>query len=341
MGVPAYGVLVGRVSDRQLATPKKNHYEVRVEAAGQSYRIAVNVQSQDKSEVLYHVVDDFVNPLTAKLAALADGHHAVESKPDGLALDFTRQHLVSKADMATLPLSAPGTDNDLNDKIDKYVMDAMGSSKPRIYAFGSYFLDAGKRDPYFDFSPGQGIHDVHFNQGNSGSFKKDNGIFQDGALLFHFPDANRWSAIFLAFQTQDWVTDAKGNPVGAVQPDAPGPVVTAPPPSTPPATGERLRIVAIMANAKGDPEIESVTLINASPDDVKLDGWKLADRNQNQFPLSGSLAPGNAARITIAKPMELSNKGGAVSLLDPNGKIVDGVSYTKAQASKEGWTIVF
>jgi hypothetical protein len=43
MGIPAYGVLVGRVSVRQLATPKKNHYEVRVEAGGASFRIAVNV----------------------------------------------------------------------------------------------------------------------------------------------------------------------------------------------------------------------------------------------------------------------------------------------------------
>lgn len=338
MGIPAYGVLVGRVSDRQLATPKKNHYEVRVEAAGASYRIAVNVQSQDKSEVLYHVVDDFAHPMTAELAALADGRHPLEAKPGGLALDFTRQNLVTRAQMEALPLTAPGTDNDLNDKIDKYVTDAMSSAKPRIYAFGSYFLDAGKRDPYFDFKPGQGIHDVHFNQGNSGSFKKDNGIFQDGALLFHFPDANRWSAIFLAFQTQEWVTDAQGNPASAPKPpDVDAPVVTNPVP----VSGERLRIVAIMANAKGDPEIESVTLINTSPDDVQLDGWALADRNQNKFPLHGSLTAGNAQRITIAKPMELSNKGGAVSLVDPSGKIVDGVSYTKAQASKEGWTIVF
>ena len=339
MGIPAYGVLVGRVSDRQLATPKKNHYEVRVEAAGASYRIAVNVQSQDKSEVLYHVVDNFVHPLTAQLGALADGRHPLQSQPGGLALDFTRQNLVTRAQMEALPLSAPGTDNDLNDKIDKYVTDAMSSAAPRIYAFGSYFLDAGKPDPYFNFTPGQGIHDVHFNQGNSGSFKKDNGVFQDGALLFHFPATNRWSAIFLAFQTQDWVTDEKGNPASVIttKPDPDGPIVTTPVP----VSGERLRIVAIMANAKGDPEIESVTLINASPDDVKLDGWALADRNQNKFPLHGSLAAGNAQRITIAKPMELSNKGGAVSLVDPSGKIVDGVSYTKAQASKEGWTIVF
>ena len=337
MAIPDYGVLVGRVSDRQLATPKKNHYEVRVEAAGASYRIAVNVQSQDKSEVLYRVVDDFQHPMTAQLAALADGRHPLPSTPGGLALDFTREHLVARAEMEALPLSAPGTDNDLNDKIDKYVTNAMTSAAPRIYAFGSYFIDPGKRDPYFGFNPGQGIHDVHFNQGNSGAFKKDNGVFQDGALLFHFPDQNRWSAIFLAFQTQSWQTDAQGNPTTVVQPDDDGPIAV-----PPPAPGaERLRIVAIMANAKGDPEIESVTLINASPDDVSLDGWALSDRNQNKFPLKGKLAAGNASRITIAKPMELSNKGGAVSLLDPAGKIVDGVSYTKAQASQEGWTIVF
>jgi len=337
MGIPAYGVLVGRVSDRQLATPKKNHYEVRVEAGGASFRIAVNVQSQDKSEVLYHVVDDFQNPMTAALAALADGRHPITPAPGGLALDFTREHLVTLKEMEALPLSAPGTDNDLNDKIDRYVMNAMSSAAPRIYAFGSYFIDAGKRDPYFDFTPGQGIHDVHFNQGNSGSFQKDNGIFQDGALLFHFPDTNRWSAIFLAFQSQDWVTDEKGNPT-TVKKDEPGVVVTKP---VLPAVGERLRIVAIMANSKGSADIESVTVINTSPEDVTLDGWALADRNQHRFPLSGSLASGNAARITIAKPMELSNKGGAVSLVDPSGKIVDGVSYTKAQASQEGWTIVF
>ena len=41
MPVPGYGVLIGGISDRRLATPKKNHYEVRVEAAGASYRLAI------------------------------------------------------------------------------------------------------------------------------------------------------------------------------------------------------------------------------------------------------------------------------------------------------------
>ena len=84
MPVPGYGVLIGGISDRRLATPKKNHYEVRVEAAGASYRLAVNVQSADGSEVLYHIDEAFMNPLTTPLAALGDGHHALPSKAGGV-----------------------------------------------------------------------------------------------------------------------------------------------------------------------------------------------------------------------------------------------------------------
>src|SRR4051812_50208067 len=90
MPVPGYGVLIGGVSDRQLATPKKNHYEVRVEAAGQSYRIAVNVQSVDKSEVLYHIDEAFMHPFTTQLAALPDGHHTVPSQAGGHAPHLLR-----------------------------------------------------------------------------------------------------------------------------------------------------------------------------------------------------------------------------------------------------------
>src|SRR6185369_4176056 len=201
MPVPGYGVLIGGVSDRRLATPKKNHYEVRVEAAGESYRLAVNVQSGDGSEVLYRVDETFTHPMTAALAAMTDGHHTVASKPGGVALDFVRGNLgIKRADFVPLPLTLPGDDNDLNDKIDHYVMRAMSESGARVYAFGSFFKNPGVKDTYFDFKPGQGIHDIHFNQGNSAQFKNDDGIWQDGAMLFHFAKDNRWVAIFLGFQ---------------------------------------------------------------------------------------------------------------------------------------------
>ena len=40
-------------------------------------------------------------------------------------------------------------------------------------------------------------------------------------------------------------------------------------------------------------------------------------------------------------PVQLSNQGGIITLLDGHGLKVDGVSYTKAQAQHEGQTIVF
>src|SRR6185369_986212 len=147
MPVPGYGVLIGSISDRRLATPKKNHYEVRVEAAGASYRLAVNVQSADGSEVLYHIDEAFMNPLTAQLAALGDGHHGVASQPGGVALDFVRGGLnLKRAEFVPLPLSEEGDDNDLNDKLDHYVQRVIAESDARVYAFGSFFKDNKKDD---------------------------------------------------------------------------------------------------------------------------------------------------------------------------------------------------
>ena len=37
----------------------------------------------------------------------------------------------------------------------------------------------------------------------------------------------------------------------------------------------------------------------------------------------------------------LGNNGGAITLLDPNGLKVHGVSYTASQAEASGWTVVF
>jgi hypothetical protein len=39
--------------------------------------------------------------------------------------------------------------------------------------------------------------------------------------------------------------------------------------------------------------------------------------------------------------MQLPNEGGLNTLLNPQGIKVHGVSYTKQQAQKQGWTIVF
>jgi uncharacterized protein YukJ len=76
-----------------------------------------------------------------------------------------------------------------------------------MYVFGSRFGPQKGKDPTFKFSPQLGVHDVHMNQGNSKKFAKDDGVFQDGALLINLPQKDQWIAIFLAFQSQSFRTD--------------------------------------------------------------------------------------------------------------------------------------
>lgn len=333
-----YTVLAGKAVDRRFATAKKNHYEIHIRAAGEDYRIAVNVQSVDKSEVLYFVDPNFSHPLLAQLVAVPEGRQPVPQTSTGIAFDYVRGGYVKQSQMLPLPISVPGDDNDLNDKIDALVQRAMNTAGAVVYAFGSFFKDPpNTKDEYFGFKPSQGIHDVHMNQGNDPKHTGDDGVFHDGVLLFHYPSRNQWAAVFLAFQNQSWITDnVTGHATTAPQKkddDAPQLPVDRP--------AAALRIVAAMANSIEDPEIETVTLLNASPENVDLAGWVLADKNKNRFSLNGSVGAGATLRVKIAKPMELSNKGGIITLLDAAGSTVDGVTYTKAQATKPGWTIKF
>ena len=45
--------------------------------------------------------------------------------------------------------------------------------------------------------------------------------------------------------------------------------------------------------------------------------------------------------VLDGKGAQLGNKGGIITLLDPDGLKVDGVSYTRDQVRRQGWTRVF
>jgi hypothetical protein len=46
-------------------------------------------------------------------------------------------------------------------------------------------------------------------------------------------------------------------------------------------------------------------------------------------------------RVVVGSPVQPGNRGGLITLLDPDGLTVDGVAYNKSQAAAEGWSIVF
>jgi len=339
----SYGVLKGKAIEVRLGAGQSPHYQVRLVDDDDDYRIAVNVKSQlPPSDVEFIVAEHYQHPMTAIVERVPLGFTRLESKPGTGSLDFIRGNLFDPTKMVPLPFSVPGFDNDLNEKIDRVMQRAVADEAALVYAFGERWgPEPHAKDKYFGFLPGNGIHDIHMNQGNAERFVGDDGVYQDGGLLVHFPDQHQWTAIFLKFQSQSWHTDDRtGHAITPPVPQPPGPPVPPGPPTTEEPDG-LVRIVAALVNATQSPEVEVVTLLNTAPHDVNLDGWALVDTGKKHLPLSGVLAAGATRTVTIQRPLALSNKGGIISLLDDRGIKVHGVSYTREQARHPGWTLVF
>lgn len=331
MPLRSYGVLRGRPVARVREGPAdaSPHFQIHVVAEGVDYRVAVNVLSQlAPSELLYVAVDDFRHPMLEALPAV-DGWAALRSEPGSASLDYVRGNLFASTVMRALPPDVHGPDNDLADRLDHYVERAMADDSARLYAFGERWgPETGVSDKVFGFSPGNGVHDIHMNQGNSRGFVSDDGVWQDGGLLLHLPRTTSWVGIFLAFQSQSWHTD-----------DATGHAISGPGPQP---GDQRVRIVGALVNPMGPaPEAEVATILNASPEPIDLTGWQFADRQKNRCSLPAqTLDAGATCSCPLAEPVQLGNRGGALTLLDQAGLKVDGVAYTRDDV-REGWTVVF
>jgi uncharacterized protein YukJ len=332
MSLKNYGVLKGRPIARRLGAGSSPHYQIHLVDDDSDFRIAVNVKSKKSpSELLYLIVENYVHPLVDDLVALPYGFSHLQRKPGGLAMDYIRANLFRPDRMMPLPFDVPGPDNDLNEKIDFHVQKALAEEDAVIYAFGERWgPEQNKRDRYFGFKPGNGIHDIHMNQGSVEQFKKYNGVWQDGGMLIHLPSDDRWIAVFLAFQSQCWHTDdQKGDCIGDVDL---------------PAEEKDVVIVAATVNPSGDdPGGERVLLLNTLATMVNLKGWVLADKNKRKHSLDGVLIePGSVVEITLpGTSIQLSNKGGIITLLNAEGLKVHGVGYTKEDVSEQGRTITF
>ena len=224
MPIANYSVLAGRPTAGKVVSGASAHYQITMQADGGTFTVAVNIQSVDGSEVLYAIEEEFTPPDLAGLTALPMGMTALKSEAGGLALDYVRSvvdgsPMITKAQMTLLPkqsekakgssveaeaiqrAKARALENAVITLLNMTIADKDGV----IYAFGSAYADGGKVD---------GIHDIHMNQGNpKGSHSGDNGVWQDGALFISLPSQNKWTAVFIAFQTESWTTDSAGNPV--------------------------------------------------------------------------------------------------------------------------------
>ena len=214
-----YGVLKGTVTGH-LRDADDDHYQILVSAGTTMFRIAVNVQSSLKPpDLLFQSITSLPASLTHDLSVLPAGFKKLASKPGGIAQDFVRGGIVKIDKFQVVPGDIPGANNDLKDTMEDAVVAAVGQSGSIVYAFGARFGPEKQKDKYFKFTPGNGVHDIHMNQGNDKGHAGDDGIFHDGCLIFQYPDG-KYRAFFMAFQSQTFQTDDKtGHAIGGARPN--------------------------------------------------------------------------------------------------------------------------
>lgn len=223
-------ILRGRPIRYLPAGEPSPHFQILVAANGVFFRAAVNARSFDKSLVQFLQKDITGHPYTSALRKFAgrDGLHLFErifkTKDDqeAGALDYLRTGILSQSDVfQNIDFDSPGPNNDINERLAAFFYGLTAYGKARLYLIGQIWGPDTLQDEYFGYLPGAGIHDIHMNQGNpvETQFAKDNGVFQDGAIIVEFPKddragfAEKWECIFIRFQSQSTNTDDQtGNP---------------------------------------------------------------------------------------------------------------------------------
>jgi uncharacterized protein YukJ len=348
MSKPKYGALRGRVvaAAEERGDRTSPHYQIKVMAEGQPWRIAVNVKSSDyggsgpdRSLLLYRIIDDFRHPILTSVKQFKEGFHPIAPGLKNGGLDYIRGHLFDPEDMRLLPPDLPGDGNDLNDLVDAQVQRAMSDPKAVIFAFGQPWGPENKPDTTFKFNPNRGVHDIHMNQGNprSGGHAGDNGVWHDGGLLFWFPGADRWSAAFLAFQSQSWHTDDRtGNPIGGrtgVEPPRFDDSGRRLPPAEQVHPPIDLVAVRVLRTARLP---AAVLLLNMADRVIGLRGWSLATARDVRQSLAGAVPAGHTLAVDVPETF-FDPEGGVAMLLDEADLKVAAATYPPLADAPPGW----
>ncbi len=232
-----YGVLRGSVINSIPYVSGTDHYQIEV-SADELYRVPVNVYSQlagtlymnsegimlllDTSRmVMFYKDENYKHPVLEPMRNLVNTFTPDALLDARLRLDYIHgmPPLFPLDQMRVVkPASDASPGENLNGDISPWVQKATNNPDAELFVFGSGWDDnapgshpVGRK--YFNPDPAKGVHDIHMNQGDTGSSAKFNGPGQDGALFFHLKTADLWVAMFFRFQNQHITTDGNGNPM--------------------------------------------------------------------------------------------------------------------------------
>lgn len=306
----------------------------------------INVKSTTTdTRLVYWNNAAFTNPITSQLAELKPGFTSLASAPTGTSgtrLDLLRGGLETLSSGQVLETSVKGEGNDIVDDLTTIFNNAI-TEKATVYIWGSQYVDNGSV---------AGIHDIHMNQGDSGSFTSDNGTWQDGSFILHFPDGH-YEAVFLAFAEQYTQTDDGGQPITTASTFAQ--LLNSPAPASDSKTnagksghghghGHPRHHSRHKKHAKrhGDSYEESPMKVAwgaSKPSHVVLEdadqkremkGWSLVDGQGKERKISEKEAEGIREGRQVDFPdVGLQSAGGVVYLRDAGGKTVADMVYSK------------
>lgn len=219
MSLP-YGFAKGKIVTAPQLKPTRRPHEVQyhlhfgLSVAGAQWDVAVNVGTTDADDLLkYKLLFDFRHAVLATLKEAASGSQNLTGQAALPAIDFQRSDFLDN--------TGKWRDSDVMDGTDavepvatlqRLLLRAQQAGND-VYVFGRFY------------SEGDGVHDIHMNQGSKGAFihrpgddsNDHNDIWQDGALLVDLGEP-QWALYVAAFDQQYLPTDDLGNPTADSKP---------------------------------------------------------------------------------------------------------------------------
>ncbi len=219
-----YGFLKCKVaSDPALKATRRPHetqYHLHVTLAfgdgedAQQWDCAVNVGTSDADDLLqYRLVMDFHHAVLTQLRAAQPGFSNLTGTAALPALDFLRSDVLAETGPWRLSDVMDGSSDAEPAATLSRTLQRARSSGADVYVFGREYVE------------GNGIHDVHLNQGSQGAeflnagddHNDHNDVWQDGAVIADLGDGTV-AGYFTAFMQQLVPTDGLGNPSASAQP---------------------------------------------------------------------------------------------------------------------------
>ncbi len=190
------------------------HLLVDLDVASETWQAAINVGTDNSEDGLkYRLVFDFHHPIRTTLAGLDAGFQDLTGQSALPALDFLRSDILAGTGSWRDTDPIDGSEESEPIPTLKRLLETARQQQADTYVFGR------------TFTSGLGLHDIHMNQGSTGSFLNDgvddhndhNDIWRDGAILVDLGD-QKWAGYFTAFTQQLVPTDGLGNPTEGAHP---------------------------------------------------------------------------------------------------------------------------